>query len=323
MEAAMYHPTTRVLTVLELLQAHDGLSGAAIAEQLEVDRRTVRRYITMLQDLGIPVEATRGPHGVYRLRPGFKLPPLMLNDHEALAVTLSLLAARGQGLTLDPHATAGALAKIERVLPGELRGRLEAVRDVIRFAATPLLPRPESAVLLRLGVAAQRGEQVQLRYQSGAQVTERAVDPYGIVLHWDRWYLAGWCHLRSAVRVFRLDRVLAVEPLAATFTRPEGFDSLGAVLEALALAPKGWDVEVLLETTLDDAQRQVPPGLAVLEATPEGVMLRGQFEALDRLACGLLLCTCPFVVRRPAELRDALREVAARAQALAARSAVG
>ena len=83
----MYHPTTRVLTVLELLQAHGRLSGAEIASRLEVDLRTVRRYITMLQDLGLPVESERGRYGGYRLRPGFRLPPLMLSDEEALALT--------------------------------------------------------------------------------------------------------------------------------------------------------------------------------------------------------------------------------------------
>lgn len=98
----MYHPTTRVLTVLELLQARPGVSGAEIARQLEVDRRTIRRYITMLQDLGMPVETTRGPHGGYRLRPGFKLPPLMLANDEALAVTLSLIAAQRHGMEPGP-----------------------------------------------------------------------------------------------------------------------------------------------------------------------------------------------------------------------------
>src|SRR6266700_4528281 len=90
----MYFPTTRVLTVLELLQSHQRLSGPDIAERLEVNPRTVRRYITMLQDLGIPVEAERGRYGTYRLRPGFKLPPLMFTEEEALALTLGLLAAR-------------------------------------------------------------------------------------------------------------------------------------------------------------------------------------------------------------------------------------
>src|SRR5262245_13611611 len=136
----MYHPTTRVLTILELLQARGKLSGAELAARLEVDRRTVRRYIMMLQDLGIPVEATRGTAGGYRLRRGFKLPPLMLSDNEALAITLSLMAARRQNIPADPHTIEGALAKIERVLPDELRVRLQAVQSSVSSIPAPAVP---------------------------------------------------------------------------------------------------------------------------------------------------------------------------------------
>src|SRR5688500_18207053 len=103
----MYNPTTRVLTVLELLQARGELGGQELAERLEVDRRTVRRYVTMLRDLGIPVEATPGRGGGYRLQPGFKLPPLMFTDEEALAVALGLLAARRLGFTASAPAVEG------------------------------------------------------------------------------------------------------------------------------------------------------------------------------------------------------------------------
>src|SRR5689334_14303765 len=96
----MYFPTTRVLTVLELLQSHQQMGGPELAQRLEVNVRTVRRYITMLQDLGIPVEGERGRQGAYRLRPGFRLPPLMFTEDETLAVTLGLLAARKLGLTV-------------------------------------------------------------------------------------------------------------------------------------------------------------------------------------------------------------------------------
>jgi biotin operon repressor len=108
----MYHPTTRVLTVLELLQSHQRLSGPDLARRLEVNVRTARRYITMLQDMGIPIEAERGRHGAYRLRAGFKLPPLMFNEDEALAVILGLQAARELGLAATAPAVEGALAKI-------------------------------------------------------------------------------------------------------------------------------------------------------------------------------------------------------------------
>ena len=178
----MYHPTTRVLTILEMLQGRPGLSGAEIATQLEVNRRTVRRYITMLQDLGIPIEATRGPFGGYRLRPGFKLPPLMLSDDEALAVTLSLIGAQRHGMSVEPTTTAGALAKIERVLPDPLRARLQALRDTVTFAPAADVAPTNSAILIRLSLAIQCSERVQVCYQSGAAATERRLDPYGVVL---------------------------------------------------------------------------------------------------------------------------------------------
>ena len=322
----MYHPTTRVLTILELLQAHPELSGAEIARRLEVDRRTVRRYIMMLQDMGIPIETTRGPHGGYRLRPGFKLPPLMLTDEEALAVTLSLIAARRQGLAGDALASEGALAKIERVLPESLRTRVQAVSNVVAFTgehvpATPPAPQPDGALLMRLGTAVEQTRRIRLRYRSRGEETVRLLDPYGLVHHGARWYMVGWCHLRQDVRVFRLDRVLEVGLEAATFSRPAEFDSQRQVLDALAITPWGWEVEVLLETTLEDAQRRVPPGSALLEAVEEGVILRGYVDRLDWLARELLTLQCAFVVRRPAELREALRQLAATVATLAERGA--
>src|SRR5262245_22239227 len=145
----MNHPTTRVLAVLELLQARGRVSGAELAARLEVDRRTVRRYITMLQDLGIPVASERGRYGTYRLRPGYKLPPLLFNEDEALALTLGLLAVRRLGLDATAGgapAAEGALAKLDRVLPQTLRERLRAVQDVLALSLpAPAQPEPAPA----------------------------------------------------------------------------------------------------------------------------------------------------------------------------------
>jgi predicted DNA-binding transcriptional regulator YafY len=276
----------------------------------------------MLQDLGIPIEATRGPCGGYRLRPGFKLPPLMLGDDEALAVTLSLIAAQRQGMSVERAATAGALAKIERVLPDPLRERLQALRDAVTFAPAADVSPPDSAILMRLSLAIQRGERVQICYQSGAAATERRLDPYSVVFHWGRWYLAAWCHLRRALRVFRLDRVQSLEVLPETFVRSAGFDSLRFVTESLAMSPFGWEVEVLLETTLERAERQMPPGWAILEVVEGGVLLRGQYDPLDWIAIRLLEFDCPLTVRKPRELLDTLRALAARASALAERGSI-
>jgi predicted DNA-binding transcriptional regulator YafY len=209
------------------------------------------------------------------------------------------------------------------VLPEPLRERLQAVRDVVAFYAPAAAPRPDGATQMLLSVAAQRGERVLLRYQSGGAETVRHVDPYGLVFHWDRWYLAAWCHLRQGPRVFRADRVRGAELAGERFERPAEFDSLAFVLESLALTPWGWEVEVLAESTLEALRRVVPPGNLILEAAPGGVLLRGQYDRLDRLAAQLMLLECPLVVRRPPELRAALRALAERAVAIAGREEGG
>jgi predicted DNA-binding transcriptional regulator YafY len=318
----MYHPTTRVLTVLELLQAHGCLSGADLAARLEVDRRTVRRYITMLQDLGIPVGAARGRYGGYQLRPGFKLPPLMFSDDEALAVTLGLIAARRLGLAADAAVVEGALAKIDRVLPAGLRQRVQAVQEAVAFSLAAGSAQPAGATVLALSAGVRQARQVRLRYRArDEEETERILDPYGLVYHWERWYAVGWCHLRRGVRVFRLDRILGAELTDATFVRPPDFDSLQHVLGVLATAPAAWSVEVLLETTLEEARRRVPPGSAVVEQTSEGVVLRSWADSLGWMARVLLLLECPFVVRQPPELREVLRQLALEVAGLAERQA--
>jgi predicted DNA-binding transcriptional regulator YafY len=273
----------------------------------------------MLQDLGIPIEAIRGPLGGYRIRPGYKLPPLMLADDEALAITLSLIAARRQGSAAGALAIEGALAKIERVLPDGLRARLQAVQAVVTFSTTPAPPQPNGEMIMAISAAAQQQQRVLLRYQSGDHETVRGFDPYGLVQHWDRWYTVGWCHLREAVRVFRLDRVCDATLQDATFTRPPGFDSLAYVLDSLATAPWSWSVEVLLETTLEEARRHIPPGNAIITPVAGGVLVQLGVDRLDWMARMLMLVGCPFVVRRPPELRDALRRLAAEAAAMAER----
>ena len=315
----MYHPTTRLLTVLELLQAHTRLSGAELARRLEVDPRTIRRYVTMLQDLGIPVEAERGRHGGYRLRPGYKLPPLLFTEEEALAVTLGLLSARRLGLAAAAPAVEGALAKVERVLPEAVRGRVRAIQGTIGFTLPIVEPAPaDSATLATLGTAAQRSRRVWLRYRSWrGEESERLVDPYGLVFHRGRWYLAGHDHRRGGVRVFRVDRVLVAEVREEPFERPDGFDPVAHVQRSLAGVPWGWEVEVVLETTLAEARQRVPSTVAVLAEGDGGVVLRAQASDLGAAARSLVALGWRFTVRRPPELRDALRRLAVEIASLA------
>ena len=125
----MYHPTTRVLAVLALLQAYGRMSGAELAQRLEVNVRTLRRYIIMLQDLGIPIEAERGRNGAYVLSAGFKLPPMMFTNEEALALTVGLISARHLNLADTDRAVESAFAKLERVMPLDLKSRVRARRS--------------------------------------------------------------------------------------------------------------------------------------------------------------------------------------------------
>ncbi len=317
----MYFPATRVLTVLELLQSRQRISGPELATRLEVDTRTVRRYITMLQDLGVPVEAERGRYGSYRLRPGFKLPPLMFTDDEALALTLGLLAARKMGLTVAAPAVEGALAKVERVLPATLRQRVQAVQETLVFDFTPSSTVPNNEVVVTLCAAAQQGKRVWMRYRNwdASEETERAVDPYGLVYRSGFWYMVAYCHLRTELRTFRLDRIVNTEMREESFTRPSNFDSLAHVLQSIPNTPATWLIDVLLETTLEHAKRVVPPALAILEECNEGVTFRCYVHDLNWMAYVLLGLGCPLIVRQPPELRDALRRLAQEATKLAER----
>lgn len=308
----MYSPTTRVLTVLELLQSRHRITGAELAERLSVDVRTIRRYVAMLEDLGIPVMAERGRYGAYRLMPGFKLPPLMFTEDEALAITLGLLAARRMGLAMAAPAVEGALAKVERVLPAAVRERLQGMQSVLTLDLASPESTPANGVVLAFSTAAQQSRRLRLRYRTGGVETEREIDPYGLVYRTGKWYAAGYCHLRHGLRTFRLDRVLAVDPRDETFERPAGFDTLAYVLDTLATMPWGaWTVRVLLRTSLEHARYKIPPETGALIETPEGIELRCTVEDLEWMARFLVGLGCPFTVQDPPELRDALRTLAA------------
>ncbi|RKN40256.1 helix-turn-helix transcriptional regulator [Micromonospora endolithica] len=311
----MSHPAGRVLGLLELLQGHHRLTGADLAARLGVDERTVRRYATTLVELGIPVTADRGRYGGYRLLPGYKLPPLMLTDDEAVAVLLGLLAAERLGLGTEQPATATATAKIRRVLPAALADRLTAVGEHLGFTLRRTRPdaRPTTDTLLTLAEAARNGRRVRLGYRSrGGATSERDLDPYGLVFHAGRWYVTGHDHRRAEVRTFRLDRIGAVTTAAATFTAPEGFDPVAQVTRSLAAVPWAHEVEVLLETDLAAARRRIPPSVAELTGVDGGVLLRGRAERLDGMAQLLAGLGWPFTVRHPAALREAVRDHAGR-----------
>jgi predicted DNA-binding transcriptional regulator YafY len=315
-------PTTRLLSMLELLQTRGRIGGPELARRLEVAERTVRRYAATLQEIGVPVEGERGRYGAYSLKRGYKMPPMMFTDEEALGLALGLLAARTLGLVGVAPAVEGALAKLERVMPEVLRGRVQNLQETVSIAiAWPTIP-ADSETLLTLAAAVGERRRVRLRYRSGwAGESERVVDLYGVMQREGYWYAAGHCHLRGSMRLFRLDRVLEAEKLDDTFARPAGLDSPGAVLSAVASTPGDeWLVEVLLETSAEDARWQLPSVGLALEQAEGGTLLRCSTWSLDWIARVLAGLDCSFIVRRPEELREALERRAEKIATLSRRT---
>jgi len=303
-------PSARLIDLLELLQARPLITGRELADRLAIDGRTVRRYITALQELGIPVEGQRGVGGGYRMRPGFRLPPLMLTEDDAVAVVLGLLAAARLGADVED-----ALAKIHRVLPDALRRRVEALEATLGFteAAPPAVPvRGGSALLLAEAIRRRRRLRIRYRTFSGDE-SERELSPHGLVVHSGRWYLAAFDHGRDDLRTFRVDRMSRVD-LAdeAALPPPDGFDAVAEVSRSLARVPWDWEVEVLLDLAVDEAAKRIPATVGELIEMDEGTLLRMRVGSLDWMAGVLAGLGCPFTIRRPEELRESVRALGAR-----------
>jgi predicted DNA-binding transcriptional regulator YafY len=314
------HPTTRVLAVLELLQSRGRISGPELARRIDVDVRTLRRYIALLEELGIPITTERGRHGAYMLVAGFKLPPMMFTDAEALALSMGLLAARNLGLHAGASALASAQAKLERVLPERLKRRLHAVEASVQLEPhDSMSAQANSAALMALSHAAHESERVHLHYRSAqGEESRRDFDPYGLGFRSGAWYVVGHCHLRRGVRSFRLDRVLDVEPRGIRFRRPAGFDVLEWLNRTIATLPRAHRVEVLLRTDLASARNQFSPAIGLFESTEDGVLLRAHTDDLAWFARQLARVPCDFEIRAPTRLRTELSSHAARLQGLAA-----
>lgn len=307
----MYHPTTRLLTILELLQTHPHMSGAELARRLEVEGRTVRRYILMLQEMGMPVEGNRGPGGGYRLRPGFKLPPLLFTEEEATTIVLGLLGTPWLEVDLPPVAVEGALAKVYRVLPLKGRERLEAISSHMILSPHQQDGRPDASLLIDIGEAIQGRQCIVIVYSSyHNEVTQRQVEPYGLVGWKGHWYVVGYCRLRQGYRLFRLDRVLSMQVLTETFVRGEDFDCRDYVIGQLATIPDRWQIEVEFQADLYIVQRKIPSTHGRLTATPTGVLFQTHHDRLSTMVRYLIGLEIPFIIHQPPELREAMLQLA-------------
>jgi predicted DNA-binding transcriptional regulator YafY len=302
-----------VLALLEILQAGGTRTVGDLATRLGVDERTVRRYVAHLADLDVPVESVRGRYGGIRLVPGYRMPPLMLTDDEALAVLLGLVAGRRAGLvTTSVVAVESAAAKLRRVLPQALAHRLDALLQGAQFTARPrVVVTPETESLLVVAEAARDRRPVDIDYtDSDGRRSRRTVHPYGIVAHSGRWYVTGADSSSGTVRTFRMDRISAPQPLVGTFDVPADFDPADALLSALAAAPHRHAVTLRVQGTAEQVRPLFPPGIAAVQDGADGrdwVRVLIQAERLEWVPAVLAGIDRPFVVEGPDALRPLVR----------------
>ncbi|MEV6416729.1 WYL domain-containing protein [Kribbella sp. NPDC051718] len=321
----MTRPTSRVLALLELLQGGGTRRVGELAERLGVDERTVRRYAEHLVELDIPVRSVRGRYGGYRLAPGYRMPPLMLTDDEAVAVAIGLVVGRRAGLVPESHASESALAKMRRVLPARLADRLGALLATSSFTAPPRSTiAVDTDILLTVAEAARDRRGVEISYvDRRGRSSIRTIAPDGVVGHAGHWYVA------TADRTFRLDRISAASLLEATTIGSAVVDPASAVLQSLATAPWAHKVSVRVQGSVDDIQRHLPLGLALLtpldanasDAGPAagsgdggsgGVRVEFWAERLDWVPALLAGLDLAFVIEEPVELRQRVAELGAR-----------
>lgn len=319
-------PTTqRVLGLLDLLQRRTVWTGAELAEELGVTTRSVRRDVDRLRDLGYPVESERGAGGGYRLGSGRRLPPLLLDDREAVAVAIALrLAAGGAVAGVGEHAL-GALTKLDQVMPGRLREKVAAVTE--SMVAVPGTDTPvEPELLMELGHAVRGTEQVRLDYRDRAgRCSERRVEPYRIVVLGRRWYLLSYDLERADWRTFRLDRIGAVHRSRWRFTpRADVPDPATHVQYSVTAAPYEHHATVVVRAPADEVVEQFPPTYGTVTELrsvdhPDGPACRLETGAadLDVLAWYLTRLPGPFTVESPDVLRERLAVIAERVGAAA------
>jgi biotin operon repressor len=209
--------SARLLSMLSLLQARRDWPGALLAERLDISRRTVRRDVDRLRELGYPILATKGPDGGYRLDAGTELPPLLFDDEQAVALAVALQTAAATTVGAGGEAAARALTTVRQVLPARLRRRIDTLR--VTAVERPTAPQVDSGVLLALSAAVHARE--VLRFDHTAGDAPRRVEPHHLVTRGGRWYLVAWDLDRADWRTFRADRITPRVPTGPRFTPRE------------------------------------------------------------------------------------------------------
>ena len=286
-------PTARLLRLLSLLQTHRHWAGGELATRLEVSARTLRRDVDRLRELGYPVDATRGTDGGYQLQAGAQLPPLLLDDEEAVAIAVGLRTAAHGAVTGIEETAVRALAKLQQVLPAPLRRRVEAV--AAGTVSSPGWPGDavDADVLVAVAQACRGSEQLRFRYTAGdGSQTRRLVEPHRLVSRHRRWYLIGWDVQRADWRVFRADRI--EEPFAnGVRVAPRELpaeDAAAFLAASLRNRPTAHSAVLRLRGTPEEVRRAVPPWSGRITDEGDGTcLLQVTSDSLEWLTATLAM----------------------------------
>jgi predicted DNA-binding transcriptional regulator YafY len=298
----------RLLRLLSLLQARPTWTAGELAERLQVTARTVRRDVARLRELGYPVDAEPGRHGGYRLAPGATLPPLLLDDDEAVAVAVGLRLAADGSVTGLEDATTSALAKLDQVLPGPLAARVRGVHEAVVDLQGRAPDRVAGPVFLALAQACRQGTRLRLAYTDReGRPSERRFDPHRLVRFGPRWYLVGRDVDRDAWRTLRVDRVTGVEATVQRVQLEDPPDAEELVSRAMGIGPYPLEAQVRLPLGPEDAERVMPRSAGVHEPDGEGTIVTFGGPDATQMARYLAGLGVAVEVLGPPELRAALR----------------
>jgi len=296
----------RLLHLLSLLQRRRDWSGPELAGQLGVTTRTVRRDVDRLRGLGYPVDSEPGATGGYRLGVGAALPPLLLDDEEAVAVTVAVGMSASAAVNGIEGAALSAVAKLDRLLPPRLRGQVAALRASV-VSLAPATDSVDAAILVCVAQACQEKERLELTYRDRAgRPSERRVEPYRLVATGRRWYLLAYDLDRIAWRTLRLDRASAAVRTGHRFVERVAPEPLSFVAEAITAAPYQYQARVTVAAPSDELRRRVAPTVGVVQQMGEGSLLIVGGDRLSWLCGYLVALEVPFEVLDPPELRDYL-----------------
>jgi predicted DNA-binding transcriptional regulator YafY len=305
----------RLLKLLSLLQTRRDWPGQELARRLDVSGRTIRRDIERLRDLGYPVDALTGPAGGYRLHAGTAMPPLLLDDDEAVAIAVGLRTAARASVTGIEETSVRALVKLEQVLPSHLRRRVNALQTAtVTLAASGPTVDPET--LTAIAGACRDRERLRFAYRGRDKAeSRRCVEPHTLVNLGRRWYLVAWDCDREDWRTFRVDRLDQLSAAGTRFTPRDlpSNDAAAYVAANLSGAPSRYQARVTLRARADEvAERSLFLGSTVEAIDDRTSELRTSDDSLDWLAVRVAMLGVDFEVHEPPELVERLRELAAR-----------